>query len=313
MFFKILFALPFIQASDITKQPLTLTDIHVLNPEWVHVNGLGPCTEKLEISAPELSETFPASIHVSLDKGLGGVQLKHSDNAFVGIFRPSQYSVDIIHPTISTFYSVEPGLPIRWTFQGQLSVKPNDIIFALIPFKSSWAGINAGDLPFAMFEAGAAPGFKNLDNLLRNLPRLLKDSNCSLFIAMVSDKSRRQCQPYKIMDVCVQRDPVFEPSNTPVQSKVTITESDTTERKYSLSPKPSPRSDPLAPFTKPEVTSSGSFTFSHSDYSSIRDKSSSLYVDPDEWKAYLPGGPNYDPRFKTPSCNWEIGQSYGGY
>lgn len=263
------------------------------------MNGLGPWSDKLEMLAPESSETFSSHARIRLERKSSSAFLSYSGTGFVGIFRASEQSVDIVHPAKSVFYSKEEGLPLGQNFEGHVSVKPNDIILVILPSKPSWSGINAVDLPFAMFGANAAGGSGSLDGLLRNLPKIMKDPTCSILISVVSDKPKSVCGPYKIMDSHLYKLSLEATPDEPENKKAAIE-----DHKVSLSPKKSLR-------TSTGSSSSLICSSAATEPASARDES--WEVDKDEWKNYIPGGINYDHRFKTPTSNWEIGQSYGGY
>lgn len=180
------------------EHPLILTSIHTLNQEWVHINGLGPWSDQLEMSSPESSETFGSRVLIRLDSQSGTVLLSHCGSAFVGIFRAGDLSVDILHPAQNVFCAKEEGLPIVEAFDVPIIVQKNDIIFALLPSKAGWDGIKPVDLQGAMYgvEAGDSESFTDF---VKNLPKVLKDFNCSLMVCAVSDKPKGLCEPCKLM------------------------------------------------------------------------------------------------------------------
>jgi len=89
--------------------------MHTLNQNWVHVYGLGPWSDHLDISAPESSEMFGSQFSIELEGTEESALLSHREAAFIGIFRCEGFTVDILYSHQTTFSAQEKALPIHLT------------------------------------------------------------------------------------------------------------------------------------------------------------------------------------------------------
>lgn len=197
--------------------PMVLTDIHTLNQNWVHVNGLGPWSDHIDLSAPESSQTYGSRISLDLEGQSGSMLISHSGTGFIGIFRPEGMSIDIVYPPQTTFSAQEKALPVSDEPGTQAMVQPNDIIFFLLPRQFGWQGIKPVDLQGAMMGVDGGDQ-EQFTDFVKNLPRIITDYDVCMLVCVVSKRPKGLCSACKVMHSPSEQEDF--PQITPSQSGI---------------------------------------------------------------------------------------------
>ena len=166
---------------------LIINNIHVLNQHVVHSCGLGPWTDKFEMSNPKGNECHGSSIAVGLDGESGDLLLRHYGAGFVGVFRTSNV-VEPLYPPQSLLTAIELHLPSGVNNEGQVVVvEENDILFCVLPHKREWQ-MKPVDLQGALYGLDASDK-DAFAGWAKNIILMLKDSRATILLASIGRES----------------------------------------------------------------------------------------------------------------------------
>lgn len=194
-----LFCLLFNRVLCAARGPLVIHNIHVLNPHAVHIDGLGPRTDHLNMTSMIGAEAEVGHLSVRLQEATGQLIISHAGNAFVGLFREAEDDVLSLHPEQTVLLADQHFLPSGTTFTDHgVAVAEDDILFLALPHINPWP-MPPIDLHGAIFNLGASCHISFGDWASR-ITLLLKDTRVSLIVATIGRRIEgAQVKPYKVM------------------------------------------------------------------------------------------------------------------
>ena len=169
----------------------------MLNQHKVHMNGIGPWTDHLDMSNPEGSPCFGGRVKVELDGRTRRLEVSHYGDGFVGVFRTAD-QVELLYPAQNLFASKENRLPHGEDMDGcTVAVEDGDILFCVLPHRREWQ-MKPVDLQGAMLgiEADDEGAF---DEWAKHMILMLKDSRATILLASIGRKTGRFPQAFNVM------------------------------------------------------------------------------------------------------------------
>lgn len=163
--------------------PLMIHNIHILNQHKIHMNGLGPWTDRLDMYSPEGSACFGSRVTIRIDGVAKTLTVSHYGEGFVGVFRTSE-DVQSLYPEQKILTAIEHRLPFGVDQDGEaIAVEENDILFCVLPHKQNWH-MKPVDLQGAMY--GMDPSDrKAFGQWAQKMILMLKDSRATIVLASI--------------------------------------------------------------------------------------------------------------------------------
>lgn len=189
----------------------------MLNQHKVHMNGIGPWTDHLDMSNPEGSACYGSRLAIEIDGRARVLTVSHYGDGFVGVFRPADH-VELLYPEQALFAAIETRLPHGVDNDGEhIVVQEHDVLFCVLPHRREWQ-LKPVDLQGAMYGIDAADELA-FDGWARNMIHMLRDSRATILLASIG--SRRPAHFPQSFSVMYSQD--YQASFRMVQSKRSCT------------------------------------------------------------------------------------------